>query len=1107
MGLFDSVAGTFFNTATSVYNAVVRPVVSTATQVVQTVTKPVVQGSYPTGATQQVAVQPKPPIVTSVANQNTLPAQQALAQASGSPVITTQQVTPQGQTVYVSSRASPIQPEPVIISRPVQVQAPSIVDVTGALIPGAGLALAARTISGDPQVIQNAAMDITGLRQVAIQNQQASLQARNDALIARNNTLTQTSLNQRAALEQRVLGFEQKKQRLQERITEFESRGPATSIEEYNTRLNEYNLLTSDISALNLEGERINADAVAANRNLVREQIGILNTRDQLQAEGVALNVQAANIGTTGLAGLTTGFDLRVNKPISDALLTGIGKPFGMSKEDVALGLQLNRQVSEGMVTFGGPSIQNIGAAYGAGMVQDTLMKPGEALFWTGVGIATGGATRALGPGIEGLAAAARVPGASVATRALGAGVRIAPIAMGGLFAGSVGLDVASQGTPGKMVSRLGGLTATEILPMIGGGIVGYRAPEILSGAAKTMRGFGGSVGARIKHSELGSISRDLGDIPALGPQNKAYQGWSVGKPKPVTAKRLARTRAIQIESEPRLFDVEARIQGDWSQGAFDPFTTTVGKGKPRVVRPGGTAQLSVAQRLGIQESVYRGKPTTYKPRQRGRFPGVEEYVNEPGFWERDPFPRERFLDLQAKQIRRGQPVGVGGRTATPTPPEWPVAGTNLKVNERIATNALAKYNVMEPESGAASQLSKWNKPIDPISRAAKVSVSPETKVRIQKSRDIAQVYQQGYRAVKLDAAVGLEFEPLGTGTQRALLPGGMKFSKPAPSPGGSKTLAKTFKNAENSLNPIPTRGSNKGGTPELKQVAKDLDVGSVKSSYETPQIAVPYQDITGVKGVATGRAPLPNAAGFIRGRRGLRFVESEESQIAGPLALRTFGIPQLTNRESDDYRVGLVPIVGSLGVSAAIMRSQGAGSVNLPSIDKLVGINLDSGIRPEITRISGIGQLPTSLVGTIIEPRVGVTPFVSTRTDIMQVPDIALIPATTIIPAITQTPDITTTLVPGEILITTPEIPVYSPPEYIFEIPPIPPPIIPGFPVAGGGGGGGGGFGGQGGFLFEESWLAGGNEDPFGVGKMNFDVGTLSGISTGTKGRKRRRR
>ena len=1069
MGLFDSVAGTFFNTATSAYKTVVQPVVSTATQAVQTVTKPVVQGSYSTGATQQVAVQPKPPIVTSVANQNTLPAQQALAQASGSPVITTQQVTPQGQTVYVSSRASPIQPEPVIISRPVQVQAPSIVDVTGALIPGAGLALAARTISGDPQVIQNAAMDITGLRQQTIQNQQASLQARNEALIARNEALTQTSLNQRAALEQQVIGFEQKKQQLQQRVSQFESLGPATSIEDYNTRLNEYNLLTSDISALNLEGERINADAVAANRNLVREQIGILNTRDQLQAEGTNLNVQAANIGTTGLAGLTTGFDLRVNKPISDALLTGIGKPFGMSKEDVALGLQLNRQVSEGMVTFGGPSIQNIGAAYGAGMVQDTLMKPGEALFWTGVGIATGGATRALGPGIEGLAAAARAPGASVATRALGAGVRIAPIAMGGLFVGSVGLDVASQGTSGKMVSRLGGLTATEILPMIGGGIVGYRAPEILSGAAKTMRGFGGG----IRTGELGEIATELRGIPAISRRSPSTSELSqigaelrsIPTRQPVFEPTTAFERPIGGK-QPRIERItEAQVQDDFLRLNYEPFEQAGKVTKPAV---GLTREQLLPVPVNPELSfVDFTKPVRPVPVASQRLTPVYEVVSgQPG--------KYAFRGFQ-------------GQTN-------PLEGAPLAaVYEDIFSTKVLKFNQAKGAFEPTLSGRGWSRTMTEYGLPKADIFSPPAVESLGTGKVFGPVKPARTPIGKsMDVMLGRPSEQLKAYGSYAGWEGGMQSALG----GGGK---------------MEFRGGGLVSIGETPTATATRDVPQFVKFY-------PRQDTSGVVGIGVSEAALNRASAANIGAASLALFGTagrEMGALVGKSSPDAYNLFLLQVKYEKEFGIGAIPAspitIGQFDAAADNRRYYGGlptiavqktQPFDFRDVADFTGMKIDT-----TSRRQGPVSIPTRMLTPVeITGGADITDLSFRVTPIFtQTPDLMITPETRII----QAPDqrITTQLINQEILITTPEIPVYSPPEYILEIPPIPPPIIPGFPVAGGGGGGGGGFGGQGGFLFEESWLAGGNEDPFGVGKMNFDVGTLSGVSTGTTGRKRRRR
>ena len=1063
MGFLESVVGTVVNTATTAYNTVVKPVVSTATNVAQAVTKPIVSGSYSTGATQQVAVQPKPPIVTSVANQYTKPAQDALVQSSGSKVITTQQVTPQGETIYVSARTSPVQPEPVIISKPVQVQAPSIKDVAGAFIPGGGIVLAAKTISGDPQVIQNAAMDIAGLRQLTIQNKQAELQARNDALIARSQALTQISLNQQAALEQMVLGFEQKKRQLQERINLFESLGPATSIGEYNTRLNEYNLLTSEISALNLEGERINAEAVAANRNLIREQIGILNTRDQLRAEGVALNIQAANIGTTGLAGLTTGFDLRVNKPISDALLTGIGKPFGMSKEDVALGLQLNRQVSEGMVTYGGPSIQTTSMAYGAGMLQDTLMKPGEAILWATVGIATGGATRALGPGIEGLAAAARAPGASVATRAIGAGVRAAPIVMGGLFAGSVGLDVASQGTPGKMVSRFGGLTATEILPMIGGGIVGYQAPEILSGAAKTVRGVGGS----IRTGELGEIATELRSIPITNkrasPASELSQIGaelrSIPTRQPVFEPTTAFERPIRGK-QPRIERIpDTQIEDDFFRVNYEPFEKVAKAGEPAV-------GLTREQLLPVPVSREISFVDFTKPAR--------------------PVPVASKHLTPVYEVKSGQPGkyafrGYLGQTN-------PLEGTPLvAVYEDIYSTKILKFNpaknTFEPTlSGRA-----WSRTIadygypkaEIFSPPAVESIGPVKPARTPTGKLIEVTLGRPSEQLKIyETYVGWK------GGMESALGGGGKMEFRG---GGFVSIGETPTAATTREVPQFVKFYPKYDTSDIVRVgASEAALNRVSAANIGAASLALFDAASKEMGALVGK-PSPDAYKLF-----LRQVKYEKDTGMGTIPIAPITLGNFDAAADDRRPYWVLPTI-------AVQKSK---PDDFRDVVDFTGVRIATEPKKhEPVTLPARMLTPVEITGVadITDLSFRVKPIVTPMPDLMITPE----------PRIVELPDqwVTPQLINQEILITIPEM-VYTPPDFTFEIPPITPPIIPGFPLAPGGGGGGGGwFGGQGGYLFEEYWLAGGNEDPFGVGKMNFDVGTLSGLSAGATGRKRRRR
>jgi hypothetical protein len=46
----------------------------------------------------------------------------------------------------------------------------------------------------------------------------------------------------------------------------------------------------------------------------------------------------------------------------------------------------------------------------------------------------------------------------------------------------------------------------------------------------------------------------------------------------------------------------------------------------------------------------------------------------------------------------------------------------------------------------------------------------------------------------------------------------------------------------------------------------------------------------------------------------------------------------------------------------------------------------------------------------------------------------------------------------------------------------------------------------GQGGYLFEETWAAGGDADPFGIGGMNFDAEAMVGMPTRKRSKRRRR-
>ena len=1279
MGLFDSVAGTFFNAATSAYQTVVRPVTTAASSVVRTVSQPIVQGSYSTGATEEVAVQPKPPIVTAVSNR-------PVTASPGTTV--TPQTTPSGKQVYVTSRASPNQPDPVTVTRPVQIQAPSAAQLIGSLAPGGALVGAAQLISGDQNVLRNVVMDLpgtgtftgtptlAGYRQAKIEQQQVAAQSRIEQHKRQVEQLRFESTAQNLQNEQRILGYNQREQALRREVSEFNALGPATSIEEYNTRLSTANLLNTKIQGLQAEGSQINADILAGNRNLYKKQIGLLNESDAINRDLVNLNVDAANLGTTGIGGLESGYNRIVGpyetilkpympepeviQPVLSAVsfvnpITAPGKVFDTAASFI------------GVKTISPATIQE---SYISDVYTGVREKFATTAILTGVGMGMGGVARVLGPGSEAAIVAASGPKATLATKATGLTIKHAGTAMGVIYGIDVGTRAVFSPDPIRELVRIG---AQEVTPMVGGAMVGYKLPEIATGARKIVGTGVSGFESRVRSGELGQIGRQVREIPftskepmdvGLAPSgrgktlltqkqltrarsiastgeeqviafdvttgkeipltkvksssNKVQWEYPEGidpthevislhsHPKEITFSRgdmrkfgfdakvneiakgvvtpsgkvhiiekplkgnykadvfvqkwmedykpnwlrdifqpkgrrittFARTaaemempfriiepeqnvvlratrigpqktmkvRSVAPEMEPRLFDIEETIKIDWATGKFEPFTSRIGTGKPTTIKPGGSAKLTETQLLGIQERVYRGKPTTYTARQRGRFPGTSEFIDERGFWSYEQFPSERFLDIQAKTIRRGTPKGVGGITQTPKPVlEELGIGKGWKVTEKSATDALAKWN--QPELGPpySTMSSKFNKPFKAVGRKMKVGTSAEVGERIRLSRELSELRASGWMEMGGEPYLGFEFEPLKTGTGKSIVPTGKKYSKPAPSPGGSKSLSKTFKDAETALNPLTSKGGTKGGSPELKLISKAAEQVLPSTRSETAAISVPVQDVTVTKGIYLGRSELPNAAGFVRGRRGMRVYDIEETSLVGPLSFGGLGIPSLSREKEDTpLAVGVMPMIANIGVVGSKAMT---GSVISNAVRDMTRFDTNlRNVQPAITQFTGVGQLPDILVGTAIEPALKVTPIIT--------PDIGI----KISPIQIQPPIITTIQAPDlEIppytppLYTTfeiPPIPPYTPPpEYTFEIPPIPPPIIPGFPMGLGGGGGGGGSGGdRGGYLFEETLKGGGESDPFGIGGMNFDAMSIAGIPQ-SGGKRRRRR
>lgn len=1283
MGLFDSVAGTFFNAATAAYKTVVAPV-QTA---VQTITRPVVQGSYQTGATEQVAVQPRPPIVTSVANQNTQQAQQAMV---GPQATYTPQTTPSGQQVYVSSRPSPNTPKTIEVTRPVQVQAPSIAESIGMLAPGAGIVGAAQLISGDRRVVQNVISDLpgtgtfvtgaptlAGYRETNIRQQEAIAQAR---IEQQNRKVEQIKINNAAQTlrnEQAILGYNQREQALRREVSEFNALGPATSIEEYNTRLNTSNLLNTKIQGLQTEGSKINADILAGKQNLYKQQIGLLNEQDAINRDLVNLNVASANLGTTGIGGLSAGLG-KLQEPIAEPILGAVGSPFGLSSKEVRQALAINRQIAEAQVNVGMPG--SIERAYGAGVLEDTLTKPGEAALWIGIGVATGGVTRALAPGMEAAVAASRVPGAALGTRALGTGIRAAPYIMGGMFAGQVGFETGFESTPtglkvrspGGMVSRLGGLTATEIAPMIGGGIIGYNAPEIGQAAYRGIRAgelrfrrFGESLGeegllgptrgrgvgsGKVKEIEIKTKKETLLDKEAItqirGLTDVNEEALFIGPGgKPVKATFGERTPEIleyKLEvpkgtKRSDIIDIHTHTKGGMTFSSTD-IEDLIGSNVRVAVLKTKTGELHVLERPANVD--YTEKMlSAYESRE---MPYFIERIEDKIFG--TSFTRERALTKAAKEtgisFRKFSPetetiesafgidIPIGKSTTGPKTIDIspgfdylneprgrltakPGARSASEIDKLINIDIYAK--APEPEEiintvARAAKISEkatidWGMepavdlkpeqllpiPIDrtvsfptgrggtPTARIGDIRLPPTPAYEVVEGRgifrglvapegetiELVKVFEKtpqgiGKTIVSTQMRYPKTIETIDLGMEGGMITRGPKGhpiidirSDPFMNPRTGEVWLRGF-GTEKSLKLIDANAKSPfiEKTPSLEgrinNAVKDISLG-VSRRTEHLKTHSTYKDwkqgmqiALGVEGEEPIIPTLGKEPGFVKAPKATAGQATVGIGISGTALDRASAINlgvsglgllggpvkemgalvgkpgpdayQLFLRQIDYekfYGIGVIPttIIGS-GTSATGRGGRGnypnIGLNRIPSEEMFdfPEMNIDTSQRRVGPINIGVrGLLPVDIVGeaNIPETAFRVTPIQLIGPELLLTPDVRIIQ--------TPRPDLTTRLITDQILITTQEIPPYTPPSYNFEIPPIPPIIIPGFPM-GGGGGGGGGFGGdRGGYQFEETLKGGGESDPFGIGGMNFDVMGMMGIPKGTVGKGRRRR
>lgn len=964
----------------------------------------------------------------------------------------------------------------------------------------AGIPSAAASVGAGVTVVRDVGADALGLRTQQYQQNVASYQQQVSAYE-----------KQVAAYEGRVSAYELGVADYQKRVNDlnyeiaaFNQLRPPQDQAEYISRINTLNTLQTRGDEIALFGAGLGAQ---------RQELGTL--REDLLGVGTGLETRRAglaaekeHIESTGIFGIGKWFDENVNKPISDPLMSAIGSPFGLSKDDVALALNVNRQISEGALTYGGPTVQSLSSAYGAGFLEDSLKKPGEALAWAGVGLATGGLARAL-PSLGPVAAVGkRISGAGPVGAAVGKyGGKAFAYGLGGLFAGSVALDVASQPTPGAMVSRLGGMSATEIFPMLGGAAIGYRLPEIGREAYQ--------LGSHVADSKyLASLNRDITSIRAREfgvvepggtkiqwrtgtkipqrqvvrePSRRMDWNYATGKWEPATSdksffdflrvdktQRIRAGRAAAPELEARLFDIEGRIKADYATGqlAFD--------------LPSAEGRLALSDRFyrGSPESwlgkTYEGKTTrvilpegevpTAKVTSRYAMP--DEFGR--GRWTYSGFPEEKFTRVAESRVRRGT-VGGSGVGADVVNENY-LRDVTRRVNEQAMQNYLGEYNAREfglPASERARL--QWGER-EVIGGGMKINIPESTRLRIKESRDVADLYSWWSEKVTVQ-------KPARRVTTRP-----------------SSSLQDLMEQAEISRQEkmFPS-GKKPKGTPgselEIKPTAvaeRELPVPDSAAAY-----TVPAMDI-GTKGIYLGRSELPNVAGFVRGRRGVRLTEDEGYGSIGPLSFKPL------KRLDEERNVFVIPVItGGSALASVGVQSAISPTLSLPS---------DSATRDLV----GVASLPTLDVGIREIMGVDVVPTVTQTPAVTQIPGLG----------VTQIPGLDTTQIPGLDVLQVPDIiqvPTLTPPELVppdfgipdipltpFEFPPLPP--FPGFglPIDGGGGGGGGGYF-RWPFFFEETWDVGSPlDDYFGIASAdaaylgNIASRTTGGVSTRRKRKKR---
>lgn len=247
--------------------------------------------------------------------------------------------------------------------------------------------------------------------------------------------------------------------------------------------------------------------------------------------------VDLKNVWVTPSASKTvetpSGFQ-RGQNILSDKAYNWLGGRMGISGEQARAAVTMSATMQR-EITNANPSFQNLATNMGIAEIKETFDKPAEAGIWFGVGLALGGTTRVAETGYT----AAR---ASVAERVISEGglwrkgiqttdflARNLPKGMAGLYA----IDVAGRSTDWGTNFKAGDVSAKgsvilthEAIPMAGGTVAGYYAPELATFAYRSAVRTPGKVS-----DAIWTTRQRMAGIERVEPGTTSFDYTVTGKP------------------------------------------------------------------------------------------------------------------------------------------------------------------------------------------------------------------------------------------------------------------------------------------------------------------------------------------------------------------------------------------------------------------------------------------------------------------------------------------------------------------------------------------------------------------------------------------------